>query len=190
MLKLFDPSSIRLILTDTDSMMYEITDDDVEGKLSSRADAFDFSNLPVNHPLYSTANEGVMGKMKIETKGDEIVETCAMKSKCYSSSLASNHANSTLPVGHILKEMKKCKGIARQSVAQNLRHAHFRECIMKRRVFLTGWRQFRSKDHRIGTVDIRKKALTYYDDKRVICPNGIDTLPYGHKDVRGKTNGL
>ena len=40
--------------------------------------------------------------------------------------------------------------------------------------------QFRSYDHEIFTEQIIKAALSPYDDKRVISPDGIHTLPIGH----------
>ncbi len=37
-----------------------------------------------------------------------------------------------------------------------------------------------AKNHRIVTSSTNKTALSAYDDKRFICENGIDTLPFGH----------
>ena len=40
--------------------------------------------------------------------------------------------------------------------------------------------QFRSYDHDIFTEEVRKVALSPYDDKRVILNDGIRTIPVGH----------
>ena len=40
-----------------------------------------------------------------------------------------------------------------------------------------------SKNHKIYTQDSNKISLSCYDDKRYILGNGIDTLPFGHKNV-------
>ena len=39
------------------------------------------------------------------------------------------------------------------------------------------------KNHKIYTQDSNKISLSCYDDKRYILGNGIDTLPFGHKNV-------
>lgn len=44
--------------------------------------------------------------------------------------------------------------------------------------------RIQSVNHELFTVECNKIALSAYDDKRFICDNGIDTLPYGHKDIR------
>ena len=40
-----------------------------------------------------------------------------------------------------------------------------------------------SKNHKIYTQDSNKTSISCYDDKRYILENGIDTLPFGHKNV-------
>ena len=40
-----------------------------------------------------------------------------------------------------------------------------------------------SKNHKIYAQDSNKISLSCYDDKRDILENGIDTLPFGHKNL-------
>ena len=42
------------------------------------------------------------------------------------------------------------------------------------------YRTIRSYKHIIKTIEINKKCLSGYDDKRYILPNGIHTLAHGH----------
>jgi hypothetical protein len=39
---------------------------------------------------------------------------------------------------------------------------------------------FRTKNHKICTIEQNKTALGAHDDKRFILENGIDTLAWGH----------
>ena len=41
-----------------------------------------------------------------------------------------------------------------------------------------------SEKHSVGTYDINKISLSCFDDKRYILDDGINTLAYGHKDIK------
>ena len=43
-----------------------------------------------------------------------------------------------------------------------------------------------SKLHRIGTYDVCKISLSCFDDKRYILNDGINSLPYFHKDIKSQ----
>ena len=38
----------------------------------------------------------------------------------------------------------------------------------------------RSKNHEIYSLEINKKSLSSFDDKRYICDSGIESFAYGH----------
>ena len=38
----------------------------------------------------------------------------------------------------------------------------------------------RSENHEIYLLEINKKSLSSFDDKRYICDNGIESFAYGH----------
>ena len=44
-------------------------------------------------------------------------------------------------------------------------------------------RGIKSKKHEILTYESDKRSLFDLDDKRYILDDGINTLPYGHKDI-------
>ena len=54
----------NLLFTDTDSLAYEVIDDDICKGMYELKDEFDFSEYPSNHPLYSKDNMKVVGKFK------------------------------------------------------------------------------------------------------------------------------
>ena len=42
----------------------------------------------------------------------------------------------------------------------------------------------RSKKHKLVTYTSNKMSISCFDDKRYILFDGINTLPYGHKDIQ------
>ena len=44
-------------------------------------------------------------------------------------------------------------------------------------------RGIKSNNHNITTYEKNKISLSAFDDKRYILDDGINTLPYGHKDI-------
>ena len=59
----------RLLLTDTDSLMYEIKTEDAYEDFSKDKKMFDFSNDLTKSKYYDNSNKLVVGKMKDETVG-------------------------------------------------------------------------------------------------------------------------
>ena len=60
------PKTARLLFTDTDSLCYSIECTDFYSVMQLEKDWYDTSNYDPNHPLYSKANEKVIGKFKDE----------------------------------------------------------------------------------------------------------------------------
>ena len=75
---------IKLCLTDTDSLFYEIKIDDVYKKLFQDKELFDNSNYPENSEFFFDENDKVIGKMKDEAAGIPIKELIGLRSKMYS----------------------------------------------------------------------------------------------------------
>ena len=76
---------VKLLFTDTDSLVYEIKDiDDVYEKIYANRDLFDFSNCLRGAKFYDCGNKKVIGKMKDELGGMVISEFVVLKSKMYS----------------------------------------------------------------------------------------------------------
>ena len=59
----------ELLLTDTDSLTYEIKLEDVYEEFFKHELLFDFSNFSKDSKFYDNQNEMVVGKMKDEYKG-------------------------------------------------------------------------------------------------------------------------
>ena len=74
----------ELLYTDTDSLLLKIETEDVYKDIKENENFYDTSNYPKEHPLHSTVNKKVLGKMKDECEGIPISEYVGLRSKMYS----------------------------------------------------------------------------------------------------------
>ena len=113
-------SKAKLLMTDTDSLIYEIeTDDfykDIEDDIESR---FDTSAYPADHKgVKLRVNKKVIGMMKDETAGRVIREFVGLRSKLYSYVMDDDD-----------EEVKRCKGIKRQVVKDTITHDDYKDSL-------------------------------------------------------------
>ena len=73
----------ELLLTDTNSLTYEITTFDIYEDFYEDKNLFDFSDYPRNSKIFDTVNKNCFGKMKYELKGKIINEFVGLKPKMY-----------------------------------------------------------------------------------------------------------
>ena len=45
-------------------------------------------------------------------------------------------------------------------------------------------KRMQAKKHKIGTYEIDKISLSYFDDKRYVLHDGVNTLAYFHEDCK------
>ena len=167
----------KLLLTDTDSLLYEIqTEDYFKDIIEHINERFDTSNYPKNHPsgIPSGVNKKVLGMFKDEVGGKIITEFVGLRAKQYSFIIEEE------------EEVKKCKGIKKQVIKNNITHENYKECLFTQNVQLRKQTTIRSREHVVHTEVVNKVALSPYDDKRYILENGIDTLAWGHHKIRNK----
>ena len=161
----------QLLYTDTDSLLLEIQTEDVYQDMADHAHLYDTSDYPQDHPLYSTVNKKVLGKMKDECAGRPIAEYVGLRPKMYSILEADG------------KNIKKAKGVKKNVVKKHIRHEQYKEALFERRTFRHGMEVLRSERHRIYGQHLNKVSLSPFDSKRWIADNGVDTLAYGHRDT-------
>ena len=159
----------QLLFTDTDSLCYSIYTEDVYQDMIKDKHLFD--TYDPEHPLYSTKNKKVLGKMKDETQGIPIQEFVGLKSKMYSMIYEDDGK---------LTEKKTAKGIKMSVIKHHTKHDHYRECLFDRTVHLSSMNQIRSYNHQLYNITINKLGLSPFDDKRYILYDGINILAYGH----------
>jgi hypothetical protein len=161
-------SKAKLLMTDTDSLCYEIETDDLYKDMLRDAHFFDTSNYPPDHPNYSKDNMKVLGKMKDEYGGIPVKEYVGLRSKMYSMDRADG------------EEKKTAKGISTHVTKKRLRHTHYIECLFEEKLKFTKMNQIRSYNHQLYSIRLNKIGLSPYDDKRFVLDNMCDTLAHGH----------
>ena len=162
-------TNARLLFTDTDSLCYHLITDDVYRDMTEYSDLLDTSGYPESHPLYSTKNKKVIGKMKDECNGDPPLEFVGLRAKMYSL-LTYNQS--------MIK--RTAKGIKKRYVSKHVRHEMYLRTLRERTIEHAKYRLFRSRAHKIETVECKKIALCAYDDKRFVLNDGVSTYAYGH----------
>ena len=163
-------SSVKLLMTDTDSFIIHVQTPDVYRDMAEDIDAYDTSDYPQNHFAYSVKNKKVLGKMKDELNGRPIQEFVGLRPKMYSLLEADGH------------EKKTAKGISKR-VTDRLRHEEYRQALYSENSTTVTMQQIRSMKHDLFTVSLKKKGLTPYDDKRYVLNDKISTLAYGHHKI-------
>ena len=109
---------IKLCLTDTDSLFYEIKIDGVYKKLFQDKELFDNSNYPENSEFFFDENDKVIGKMKDEAAGIPIKELIGLRSKMYSYS-ADHKSLSKIKKKiskNTIQDIKKCKTLKKSTI--------------------------------------------------------------------------
>ena len=75
-------------------------------------------------------------------------------------------------------EKKVCKGIKRNN-NEKIKFQMYKKCLINSETTTETVYGIVSKNLKLYTVELKKTALSPYDDKRYLV-NNIDTLPYGH----------
>ena len=97
----------ELLFTDTDSLTYEITSENVYKEFFKWEDLFDFSNYSNDSKFFDETNKKVIGKMKDKFGGVIIVEFAGLKSKMYSMKKIDGKECNTAKGGSIATELDK-----------------------------------------------------------------------------------
>jgi hypothetical protein len=157
----------KLLMTDTDSLIYHIETSDIYEDIIDDLDSYDTSDYPPSHPAYSVANKKVLGKMKDEYNGTPIKEFVGLKPKMYSILDACD------------KEKKTAKGISRRLTVE-MRHEAYKQALFDEKCFMATMNQIRSVKHEVYTMTLTKSGLSPYDDKRFVLNDRVSTLAFGH----------
>ena len=112
---------------------------------------FDFSNYWTKSKYHNNSNKLVIEKMKDETGGVTIEELVGLKPKMYSFMVDSS-------------EYKKTKAVTRNVVATT-NHNEYRDVLLNKRYMRHSINRLQSKNHTIGTYEVNKISLSYFDEK-------------------------
>lgn len=171
MLNKYGPDKVRFLMTDTDSLVYQIQTDDFYADLIKDLDAYDTSDYPSDHPAHSRKNCKTLGKMKDEYASRPIMQFVGLRSNLYSILEASK------------KERNKAKGIAQRATARLLHKCYF-DALYEEKTSSATMQQIRAKNHDVFTMTITKVGLSPYDDKRFVLADKVSTYAHGHYMTR------
>ena len=115
-LKKTNGDNIRLLYTDTDSVIIHVTTDDISADMQDNISDYDTSNYPADHPLFSTANKKVIGKFKDELGGKVMTEFVGIRPKMYSYTGEESG--------------KRAKGVKKSVLKKTITHNDYRTCFV------------------------------------------------------------
>ena len=165
----------HLCFTDTDSLLYHVETDNIYADMYTDRVRFDFSDYARTSPYFEESNRKVIGKMKDEMNGKPIIEFVGLRAKMYSLLVLE-------PVSQTVIEKHRAKGIQRAASAE-LRHAQYLAQLNIPSTHITTNRRIGAEAHQLYTLEMRKRGLCSFDDKRFLLADGIHSLSYGHHDI-------
>ena len=130
---------------------------------------FDFSSYSKDSKFFDNANKNVIGKMKDEYGGVIIDQFIGLKSKMHSIKKIDGSESSTAKGVNIATDFNEFKDVLFNK--KGIRHK------MKR---------MQAKKHKIGTYESDKMSLSWFDDKRYVLDDGVNTFAYFHKNCNKK----
>ena len=161
----------KLLLTDTDSLTYEIEAEDIYKDFWNDKDMFDNSDYPENSLYYCNANKKVIGKFKDKACGVSIVKFIGLKSKMYSYIKSDE------------KGGKTAKGVKKNIIKNNIKHEDYKNVLLNNEQMHHKMKTIRSQKHQLGSYEINKVSLSCFDDKCYIHDNGTSSYAYGHYKI-------
>ena len=162
----------ELLMTDTDSLIYEVNDPDFDRDTSNNRQYFDLSNYPPENPLYDPTNKKLRGTFKNEFPHDPVLYFVGVRSKMYVTLHESQCEN------------KKAKGLPKSVVAHMKFDEYLKALNPEEEIKHHTFRAIRSNLHVIRSADYKKKGLSPFDDKRYVLSDGIHTLAHGHRQIK------
>ena len=165
---------IALLMTDTDSFLYQITTDDLYKDLQNNTllqGCFDFSNYPQDHVLYNVDNKRRPGYFKDERHSEQIKKFVGLRSKMYSI-LMDNDTDQIVAKG--------VHGSVRKNV---LRFGDYLSSLRGSLQLEHSFNIISSKKHRVYTNRQSKISLSPFDDKRYLLDHKR-TIPFGHYTIQ------
>ena len=175
-----EPDSLRLVYSDTDSLLLSSETSDLLGDLKALEEVFDFSNLPSNHSLYDDSKRSKLFHFKEEFGLLPILRFVSLGSKVYSIQTVcchdyKSHANgqcadniesgSKIRIGgKTCTDKLVLKGVSRNS-KQNLAFEDYFHCLLDQNTIRVEDHRIQSRKQKITSSLVHKIALTSFCDK-------------------------
>ena len=169
-------NQLKLLFTDTDSLAYAVKTDDIYSDMAVD-NRYDFSEYPLDHPLYSTSTKKALGYFKDELNSIPMEEFVGLRPRCYafkhSGKVDKNVVQHTNPLVKKTAKSVKCK-----VKDDHLHFHHYLDALKNFQSFVCKQNLIASTKHTVRTVPQRKIGLTAFDTKRWLCDDIIHTLTW------------
>ena len=182
-------ANTRLILTDTDSVAYEIKSERNPYKVLHQGaqSIMDFSNFDLASEYYSEQNKLCPGKVEDDFGWRIIDKIVALRAKMYSTQWDLSSGERA--------QKSTAKGVKRYLQRKHLHHAVYRDCLFNNEESAElNFFSIRGKRGRLYTLPETKRGLNTFNDKR---HNVVDyhenrrtftSFAFGHKALVAKTD--
>eukprot|EP00116_Pleurobrachia_bachei_P000372 sb/3460634/ len=186
-------SNIKLMLSDTDSFVYAVYTEDGYKDLFEMKELMDLAGYHPDTALgkfRDPENKKVPGKFSDEMPTSVIREVVSLKPKMYSIATRElicpvkykNPSHLCVPeceMGH----SARAKGVS-STAKKHITHEDYKRTLFERGTTMTKSRAIRTLNNELYSVEICKRGLSAFDDKKFILEDGISTLSYGHYKLK------
>jgi len=169
-LKVLYGDKVKLIYTDTDSLIFEVETDDYYEDILKHKDFYDLSEYDKNFKCYDEKNKKIIGKFKDECAKTFIREVIAIRSKVYCVQTEDEYLK------------KKIKGIKKGCVEDEINFDDYDNCLFNDEIKDVTMNLIRSENHQIYSQSINKFALCPINDKRYLN-DFINSYADGHYKI-------
>ena len=177
LMKKYGVSNLKLIYHETDAYAFLVFTQDFYKDMIENEEWFVTSNYPPEHPCFSLEHEKKLGKFKDECPPNMIIsEWVCLMSKLYAFLARSLDGKS-------LKAHMKAKGIQKSVVQKTFNYDLYKKVLFDREEIDCVTRRIQSKKLKLYSYEVKKKGLSFWDDKR-FSKNIVETLPWYHKDIK------
>ena len=177
--------NIRVLMSDTDSLCFEIYTEDFYADMVSEEGLpwFDRSNFEKGHEHLDKSRAKELGLFKDEAGGIPIKQFDGLRAKMYS-------IQTTRPAFDGSDTKGAMKGIPRVA-AKGITQSDFSKTLqgLPNAGTFIKFPSIRAKDHQIYTLQCHKVGLSRFDDKGFLT-FGERSIKYGHKDLRPGTGAI
>ncbi len=149
-MKAYSPKSVKVLVMDTDGILYSFLDKDPFHMIKKYPQWFDTYNFKANDPFYNPNFAQCLGRFKFVFGGELISEYISLKPKLYSILFVNDEAK------------KLAKGVPRQTM-NLITHQDYLLCLHNYAQFSHVFYNFKSRLHNITTQLQRKTALSPFD---------------------------
>ncbi|XP_063388138.1 uncharacterized protein LOC134674022 [Cydia fagiglandana] len=176
------PDNLKLLYTDTDSLVYQIFTENYYADIKSDLNLyFDTSDYPPSNKYdLPLINKKRLGFFKDENNGRILKEFVGLRSKMYTLDVEKYDENDEKTEKYGV--LSKAKGV-NKCVTKKLTLDNYKTCLFNKNLQRAQMLRFKSIKHIIFTQKINKISLSHEDTKRYLLENSSDTLAWGHYKI-------